>query len=208
MSNTNETYIDLKDIVRAIVKKFYIVIIITGISAAAGWYYGKSTVYSYYETKTTLIVGNPIKENGSSYNIKLLATYEKYLSTYVTLLTKDKILESTIAKSKLNTTADVLRASISAVPQPNTQFIDVYFRWNDFNQTRDIFSTLILDFTRQARTLYPDVEINIFDHMKMPQKIIAGSVRKYVILGVVGGIVSSILLIFAIDFMHDTFADK
>ncbi|MEG0579939.1 MAG: Wzz/FepE/Etk N-terminal domain-containing protein, partial [Niameybacter sp.] len=81
--------IEYKELLLAVVRKWYIVIIcILGVGGALAYFKGGDIVTTY-QTSTSIIVGNSIDSEGKSFNIQDIQVYQNYMNTYIAMLRTD-----------------------------------------------------------------------------------------------------------------------
>ncbi|WP_139906071.1 polysaccharide biosynthesis tyrosine autokinase [Clostridium thermarum] len=202
MKNSNTPEIELIEIIKIIKKRFYVfIIILIPIMLLVNYYYDSRITPSYI-TRIGLIIGNPIGED-YEYDIYAVRSYENLMDTY-SALAKTSIVAENAAK-RLNNAIhpNVIQASIVAQPQKGTQFMYINLTWDNPQQIKGILTAISDAFIEEAKKIYPTVNINIIENIKDPYMIMPER-KKYIMMGLAGGFVLSILIIFGIDFFDNT----
>jgi polysaccharide biosynthesis transport protein len=184
-------------------KKWFIVLIMAVLALGFSIYKGYHKVTTIYETKTSLIVGNPIDGEGIKYQIAEVQLYERFVRTYSALARTSFIAEKVSSKLNKVIPSEAIQASIVVTPQENTQFVDVMIRWRDSKQAVDILNTFSEVFISEAKSIYPTCNIEIIEKAKEPRAIVL-SKRIYVYLSPIIGIIVSVLIIFGIELLDNT----
>jgi capsular exopolysaccharide synthesis family protein len=200
--HNDQINIELKGMLKALKKRFYIIILVCLISIAIAIIYGKNRFYNYYETAATIIIGESINNKVNTFNIQ----DDKYINTYAKFIKTDVVIEKTIKQLNLEVSVDKLKNNITATPQKDSQFIEIKLKWHNISEAKEILKTLSSVFMEQIKIIYPTVNAKIMDNVKEPEEVIKKSTC--VIISVLIGIVVSLLIIFAIEFMDNTIKEE
>lgn len=187
--------IQLRDILKAVKKRFYIFIGICLIAVSTAILYSKN---SYYETSTTVIVGDSTNSSINPFNIQ----DDKYINTYAEIFKADMVVEETIKKLGLNISVDTLKNSIIANAQTNTQLINIKLKWDSPTEAKRILETLSSVFIEQVKNIYPTVNVMTMDKVKEPKQVFSKSIC--VSVGVLVGTLLSLLIIYGLEVMDNT----
>lgn len=203
MKNDQAFNLELREIIKAIRSRYYIVLIIVVPALLWSIYYSKYNIKPYYHVETRLIVGNSIDSQGNSFNIADVDKYQKFISTYVAMLKTDLVIEKTTSKLKFKVSPELIKSNVTATSEADTQFMDIQLLWGNSKEAVDILNVLSETFIEEVKSIYPTCNLKIMDRVKDPQ-IIMPSKNKYIILGPSVGLIISILVIFVLEFMDDT----
>ncbi|MEG1297191.1 MAG: polysaccharide biosynthesis tyrosine autokinase [Niameybacter sp.] len=197
--------IEYKELLLAVVRKWYIVIIcILGVGGALAYFKGGNIVTTY-QTSTSIIVGNSIDSEGKSFNIQDIQVYQNYMNTYIAMLRTDMVMEKAAEKMSFKVSPGELRGSISASPQENTQFLNLTLTWPVKEQAQEVLQVITETFIEEMVNTYPAITLRMMDNISEPRSITSGTPRsKMAIKGGVVGAILSIFIIFAIEFMDNT----
>lgn len=200
----NQAYdFDFKYILRTIVSKWYIIILMAVLGLAFSFYKGYNKTTTIYQATTSLIVGNAIDGEGTKYEIKDVKLYEGFTKIYCSLAKTRMIAEKVAKKLNKGITPEQIQNIISVTTQENTQFIDVWIKWNNPKDAVIIMNTFSEVFINEAKSIYPTCNIQVIEKTKNPESIII-SKRKYVMLAPLVGAILGILIIFGIDLLDKT----
>ncbi|GIM28760.1 hypothetical protein CPJCM30710_14260 [Clostridium polyendosporum] len=200
--------IELKDVLRTIRKRFYIVIFITIPVLLLSIYYSNSRIKPLYKVETSVIIGNSIDKEGTKFRIDDVRTYEEFMATYSAIAKTTVVSEKTIKILKLNVSPELLKNSIIVIPQQGTQFMDLQLNWTNSQDAVNILNAFTKAFIEEAKSIYPTCNIKIMEKVKQPQLVISSSKKLYIVLGLFGGIMISLLIIFALEFLDNTLKSK
>lgn len=187
--------IQLRVILKIIKKRFYILILVCLMAIATAVIYSKN---SYYETSTTIIVGDSTNNQINKFNVQ----DEKYINTYAEIFKTDMVIEETINKLGLNISADILKNNTIASPQMDTQLINIKLKWHNSKEAKQILETLSSVFIEKVKKIYPTVNVMTMDKVKEPKQIFGKSIC--IIVGLLVGIGVSLLIIYGLELMDNT----
>ena len=145
-----ETTVDLKEY-------FYLfwswgwLIAIAGILAGAAAYVVSINTQPIYETSTRLLVSAP--PSTSSIDASAMVNTQTMTSTYSQMLLDRPVLQGVIDQLKLNTTADVLKKSISVDVVTNTQLLVITVNDPNPTQAANIANAMAQVFAARIREL-------------------------------------------------------
>lgn len=197
----NEQFnVQLIYMLKAIKKRFYIFIFVCLVSISSAIIYGKNYVSSYYETTTTIIVGAATSNQVNAFNLQ----DERYINTYAELFKTDIVAQKTIEKLDLNISADTLKESTTANTQKDTQLIDIKLKWENAEEGKQILETLSSVFIEEVKKIYPTVNVMIMDKVKEPKEVAVVKQSTCVMVGVLVGILLSLLITYGLEFMNNT----
>lgn len=195
----NEQF-NITGMLKVIKKRFYILILVCLIAISIGIIYGKYKVHKYYETATTIIVGDSTQGETNGFNIQ----DSRYLNTYTEFLTTDIVLVKTIKKLGLNISTEKFKNSIIASHQQDSQFINIKLKWDNSTEGKQILETLISIFGEEINKMNPTLNVMIMNEVKEPKQSVSVKQSTIAINSVLVGIILSLLIIYGLEFMDDT----
>ncbi len=158
------TYISFKDFIKAIGKRYMLVVLITVLCISAAILYRMLVAKPVYEAKASIIIG--LKPDIIQYaNIDI----DKNMLTCVKLFKTNMITSRIVSDLKLDVPADKLIRRISTEHQDGTQIIDVSIKWDDRYEASMILDKLISVFTEEADRIFP--MHNIYELDRVPPKL-------------------------------------
>jgi capsular polysaccharide biosynthesis protein len=182
--------INLKDLYRVIKKRFWVVILITILATAAGWFYSslnKTTLL--YETSTTIIMD---AEAG-------------YRNTLQVIIKDTIVLEKVIKELGLEKSPEALAAGITVESIDDTQVVKISVI--DTNPTRatEIANTTAEVFIEEIPSIMGFEDIRVLSKAKVnPIPINEDNQNKIIIAAFIFGVAVGIGLIFLIDSLDDS----
>lgn len=208
MNNDQAYNIEFKDILRVVKKRFYIVILITIPILLLALYYGINSTTVSYRANASMIIGNPLDNAGRQFQIDDVSRVQAFMGTYCAIAKTTAVSEKTISKMNLNISTEGLKSRIAAIPQMGTPFIELTLTWKAPQEAIAILDTLVEVYIEEARSFYPTYSIVVMDKVKSPQVLVTSNKILYTGLGLAAGIIISLLLIFALEFMNSNLSTE
>jgi len=158
------TYIGYKDFIRAVSKRYMLVMLITALYISAAAIFRMLAVKPVYEAKASIMIGlNPDAIQYANINM------DTNMLTCVKLFKTNMIASRVMEGLKLDVSIDKLIRRISTEHQEGTQIIDVSIKWDDRNEASLILDRLIAAFTEEAGRIFPMHIIHELD--RVPPKL-------------------------------------
>lgn len=208
MSDDKIYSIEFKDIIYAVKKRLYIVLLITVPSLLLGAYYGFSSAKVLYQARISLIIGNYLDDQDIQFRVDDISRIQQLMGTYSAIAKTTLVSEKTVKKLDINISPAELRTYISAIPQPGTPFMDLVFIWSDPKEAiyiLDIFSGIYME---EARNIYSMYDIKVLEKDRTAQRIVVSKRQLYTVFGFAAGIIVSLLLIFALEFINSKLSNE
>lgn len=205
MDDKQNANMEFREIINVIRKRYYIILIITIPALLISLYfYSVNKPKPLYFVKTSLIVGNSINNKGEKFQTDDISRYNNLIGTYCYIAKTSIVSQKTIKELNLAISPQLLQKQLTAEPNENTQFMDLSLTWPDSSQAVEILNTFTNVFIQEAENIYPNCSIGVMEKVSSPQLVIHSQKKVLLLLGLIGGIVISILLIFAIELFDDT----
>lgn len=202
MSDEKAYNIEFKDIINVVKRRFFIVILITIPTLLFGIYYGLSDSKVLYQARVSLIIGNYIDTQGTQFQIDDISRIQTLMGTYSAIAKTSSVAERTVKELKLKVSAGEIRRNISASPQTETPFLDLILIWTVPQEALDILDVFTDIYIEEARSIYSMYNIKIMERDSIPQKVVISRLNLFATFGFFAGIIISLLLIFALEFMN------
>lgn len=194
--------IEFKGILKAVTRRFYIVILITLPVLALSVYYGYNSVRITYNLSANIILGSSSNNNTEELSIMDVSQVQGFMLTYSAIAKTTAVADKTIKRLNLNISSDRLKSSITAIPQEGTPFIELRLVWPNSKEAMAILEVLTEVYIQEARSILPMYRMRVMEKSENPQAIVTSNKTMYTALGLSAGIICSLLLIFALEFMN------
>ncbi|WP_170885536.1 YveK family protein [Bacillus alkalicellulosilyticus] len=181
--------IDLKNIFNVIKKRFWIVILVTTISAMACWYYTSKGPIPIYETSARII----IPENNN------------YINTLLVVLKEPAVLERVIAELELNYSVEGLRNQIYAQRIDESQVVTIGAYHTDPTLAQSIANTTATIYIEEVVKILNFKGIELLSEAREPTYPM--NIRdntKIWIVAIAFGVAAGVGLIFLVDSLDNT----
>ena len=188
--------IDLKQIGVALLKRAWLIALCAIIVAGAVFVYSKIAIKPQYQAQISLYVNNTNAGQINGISSSDLATSQRLVQTYITILKSDTVLDAVSAQLGLNVSAGQLRGMITTDNPEGTEVFTV--RVTDYNAARardianaiaDVAPGVITDIVEGSST-------KVIDRAKTPGAPCApNSTRNGMIGGIIGAMVVCLLIV-------------
>ena len=196
MQQEYEIEIDLKKIIGALLKRWY-VIALAGL-LAAGLMFGYTQYYvpEKYESKTTIFILNHDESNLTYSDLQFATVLTK---DYEILIKSRAVLEETIKNLKLNTTYDVLKSMVKVAVPEDTRIVEIAVRTVDSKSSQAIADEVREVASKKIAEVMKVDAVNLIDKANLPTKKCSPNVMKNTVMGGTMGafVACAVILIFA-----------
>lgn len=193
--------INLKELFRYVMAKFYIVSLIFAATVSIGTLFTLATKTPMYNSTTKMVL---TLEQGSANEVSSsdIALFNNLVKTYAEIAKSRSVMERVVANLKLNTTADALAGRVTASPVANTHIINITVADEDNERARLITDEVAKEFKEEIATIYKMKNIQVVDKAQVAGKPFNINMKKatmrYALVGVVLGL-TVVLLMFYFD---------
>ncbi len=162
--------IDLRELMYALLRKIWLVILCMVLCGAAAFAYTKYCVTPLYRADVSFYVNNSSfqSDNNQSISSSDLATSQRLVLTYVNIIKSDLVLEKVVAESGLNITAPELRSIMTASSMDNTELFEVYISSPDPVQAAQIANALAAVAPGEISNILVGSATKVIDYAKVP----------------------------------------
>ncbi|MBS4179160.1 YveK family protein [Lederbergia citrea] len=182
--------INLKDLYRVLKKRFWIVMVITIVTTAAGWVYSNlNQTIPLYETSTNIIIDAD----------------SEYRKTLQVIIKDTTVLENVIEQLGLDKSPEALAGQINVTNVDESQVVKISVIDTDPNRAVEIANSTAKVFTRNIPKIivYKDIRI-LSEATLQPFPINESNPNKYILIAFIFGIIVGTGLIFLIDSLDDS----
>lgn len=201
--------LNLKDLLHVLKKrsKFILAVTIgsTLISGVLTFYLVKPT----YEAKTTIVIGKSEGGQGDKYqyNYNDIMMFQKLVKTYSQIGKSQVVAESASVKLG-DVSPEQIQQVLTVTPQADTQIIELKVESKNPEKAYNMMNAVSSSFIQESKRIYPSGNIQIVDGAKIPQKPIKPNKLMNVFAAFVIGMMASIGLSFALEYMDSTIKNE
>lgn len=199
--------LNLLDFFKFLVKKIYIIIIITFLATSLGIIYTLFLQTPLYRSKTTLLLLKA-NESSSSYSQSDILVNQNLITTYSEIIKSNTVLGRVIDDLKLNKTIGELGSLISVSSQKSSIIIAINVSSEDKEEARNIASSLAKVFSEEIKNLMNMENVGIVDSANLPTASYNIQPVKQIGISLFAGIFLSISLLFVIYYFDTTVKTK
>ena len=206
MEEKNE--LDLKGLIRDIVKRAWIVVLCAAVLAATTLVYTVNFVEPTYKASVTMYVNNNAESNGnvSSSNLAVALQLAK---TYVNIIKSDMVLDKVIEKAALTSvTTEDIRQMLSAEVVDETEIFQVSIISPNPKMSADIVNAIASIAPGEIHQIIEGSTAKVVDYAKVPTQRYAPNYVTNTILGALAGAVLAVLLIVIFRLSDNRIKDK
>lgn len=194
-NNTDEIQIDIPRMVRAVLDKWFLLLLIACIASCFGYVFTRSEQSSsYYSSGKIYVIDREEKEIKVS--IEELNVGSKLVEDYKSLITSRLVLENVINRLGLDMTYQKLKSCITVNNPVDTRIIEISVRYDDIKGIRQILNTIedvtCNELANKLGTEHPTILERACDpeifYTKNPMKtaVISGIVAAILLAGFIG----------------------
>ena len=188
--------IDLKEIVKVVVKRVWIICLCAVLVGTATLVYTMNFVTPKYEASVTMYVNNNSGKDTNYVSSSDLAVALRLVTTYVNIIKSDKVLERVIEETGLMATPAQIRPMISAEPEGETEMFRVTVTSANPQMSADIANTIAMIAPGEIAEIIEGSSAKIIDEARVPQYRSSPSYTVNTIVGaLIGGLLSAMVFV-------------
>lgn len=204
MKQDQDIELKLKDILKAVRKRYYIIVLLTAVITILTLVYSLYIVKPEYEAKTSIIIGNSYFTDGGKLEYNDLMLYQKLVKTYASIAKTVNVSEKTIKRLGLNLKSEELQNRISVIPEADTQILTIKVTGPNKEEAANTITALTSVFIEEAKEFYPTDNIKVMDKVKLSMTPVKPNIRFNLEVAFFIGIILSLSLIGLIEQLDTT----
>lgn len=199
---------DLKDILRVIIKRLWLIVAICIAVGAAASYYSYSVLKPVYEASTKMIVNKTrvvegvqeLSINDLNANIQLIATYKEVIRTPWVL---NDVIKT---HPEFNLTVGQLIDKIQISSVPDTQIMTMTITDGDYQKAANIANAVTNEFVRRIPDIYQVNNVTILNQadINMSPSPVKPNPMTNILVAVVLALLLGIALTFLLEYLDDS----
>ena len=200
--STDEIEINLGEIFALLLHKVWIIILAAVVCGAVGFLYSYFLITPQYQSTTKVYILNKQNSTSVTYSdVQLSTTLSK---DYEQLVTSRYVIEGVIKQLNLDETYESLVGKVSATNTDDTRIIAITVINPDPQQAQKV-ANAVRDLAAKHITQVMDIEaVNVVDSANLPTAPVSPSITKWTFMGIVIGIIASIIIIIVKYLLDDT----
>lgn len=205
MQQEYEIEIDLKKVIGALLKRWYVIALAGLLAAGLMFGYTKYYVPEKYESKTTIFVLNHDETNLTYTDLQFGAMLTK---DYEIIIKSRVVLEEVIKNLKLSTTYEVLKSMVSVSLPEDTRIVEIGVKTVDPKSSQAIADEIREVASKKIAEVMKADAVNLVDKANLPIEKCSPNVIKNTIIGGLGGAFIACAVILAFAIMNDTILNQ
>lgn len=202
-NKTDEIEIDLKELAKAVISKWYIILLVGIIAASAMFAYTKVVVTPMYTSSTQVYILNKPETSNLTTSDLAFATY--LAKDYQKLIVSQPVLKEVITILNLNMTTKTLASSVSVTLLEDTRILQIDVVNSSPHLAKEIADTLRDAVNAKTKDVMGGIEaINAIDEATLPVVPSSPNVIKNTLIGFIGGAGIVMLIVIILFLMDDT----
>lgn len=194
--------VDLSNIARFILRKWFIVAVTAVLCAFAGFIYSSFFITPLYKAESTVLFDlRNSKYDNISYEDINIAT--QYISTCTYLVKTDSVLNPVIEQLDLDESVSSLSSKVSVSEMEDTFLIKISVKYHDKEMAKKIVSAIDKTLPEVFAERITAGNIGEIDSPKVTSSPISPNVTKYTLTGCAVGIVISAMLLAVICMLNN-----
>ena len=180
------TEIDLKELLFALLNKWYWIVLITLLGGLIGFLYVTYFVPETFKSKTSIYIYNQQSESMTYSDLQMGTTLTK---DYEVLVKSRTVLDKVIEDLNLNISYDSLNSMVTVTAPASTRIVEITVVTTNPRMSQSI-ADAVREISSKSITEVMGVDaVNVVETANLPEKKAGPSITKYTMLGaVLGGI--------------------
>lgn len=201
--------IDVLKLIRAVLKKWWIVVLATAVIGILAFDYASYFVTPLYQSKVQIIVDSSGDTSEKTTTADINAS-QKLADTYMIILKTNPILEAVKEYTKLDYSAEALKNMIKTRAVNNTEIFEIIVTTPSPENSRDIANALAEILPEHVKKLRPNSlsTLTLLEPAELPQSRVSPNRTKYAIVGAMIGFIVSVAIICIVDLLDDVIHDE
>lgn len=190
--------LDLRVLLFALMRKLWLIVLCAIILGAAAYGYTEYFVTPMYRASVSIYVNNnKVNMEGTSATLTVsdLNTAQRLVSTYVTILKSDRVLDKVAQELDVELSASQIRSMISAESVDETEVFEVRISNADPVLAAQIANAIAAVAPDEIAEIVTGSATKIIDYARVPTAPYSPSIMRNVVLGVAIGVVIAVVIV-------------
>lgn len=186
MENIKE--INLAELLSALVRKIWLVVLCAMLAGALVYAYTVNFVTPMYRSRITVYVNNTVVTNGNNQiSATDLATSQRLVATYINILESNRVLDPVAEKVGRGLTASHIRAMMAAAPMDETEVFEVQISSSDAKLAATIANAIAEVAPEKIEEIVVGSSTKIIDYAKVAASPYSPNRSRNTTFGMIGG---------------------
>ncbi|MCM1990496.1 YveK family protein [Oceanirhabdus seepicola] len=207
-----EVTLDLKELFFVLKKRSKLIIAVTLgatlLSAMVSFFF----LSKVYQSSSSIVIGTVKSTNNPSYEYNDVMMYQKLIKTFAEIAKAEDTAEEAIKEhaimgkdeNELMLAEDFVKM-LSVSPQSDTQIINIKIENKDPEKAAKMVNALSESFIERVTETFPEVNIDVINVAKIPEKPIKPNKKLNVAIAFLLGLMVSVGICFLLEYMDTSF---
>lgn len=190
--------LDLRVLLFALMRKLWLIVLCAVILGAAAYGYTEYFVTPMYRASVSIYVNNnKVNMEGTSATLTVsdLNTAQRLVSTYVTILKSDRVLDKVAQELDVELSASQIRGMISAESVDETEVFEVQISNADPVLAAQIANAIAAVAPDEIAEIVTGSATKIIDYARVPAAPYSPSITRNIVLGMAIGVILAVLIV-------------
>ena len=196
--------LEVEEILQAIKKRKKIIFLIVTLFLVLAGVYGFVLKKEVHEATEKIISGKT--ETAGNYSKNELADNSILIDTYIELIKTDNFMNSVIAKSGINISADSLKKTVGFSKTGSTPILTISYTSGNKETAKKVVSVIATEFEKEVKETILNINTKVIEDVKVithyPNEV------KYLILGFIAGLIIAIGIVLVLDCLDNSVQSK
>ncbi|MBR5157211.1 MAG: hypothetical protein IKW59_05525 [Clostridia bacterium] len=193
----------LIDIVRMMLKRWWIILIAFILGASVFFSYSKYLTIPTYTSSGSLYVNNIRDKMSENVNMADMATSQMLVFTYVELLQSKTFMSVVAEKSGLGYEGDQISRMVSMVPKNETEIMEIKAVAHDPSEAQIIVNTILMNASSEIDRIIKSGSVEIIDFGNLPEKPSSPQIPLNTVVGAIFGAAVAMGIILLLELLDN-----
>lgn len=201
VTETKEGFeLDIQKLLIAYLRRWWLIVLCVAIGAGSMFWYSTETYVPEYRTGVTIYVNSVrnVQENADAVSGTNIAISKMLVSTYVSILKSNTVMESVIQEAGLSITADELKNMITASQLGETEIFQIYVTHTDPQMAAFIANAVADAAPESIANIVQGSSTRVIDYAQVPTAPIDNNILRNTFKG---GVVGAVLAVGALTLL-------
>ncbi len=197
--------IDLQKLLRTYLRRWWLIALATVVMTVGSWFYTTNYIKPVYRASASIYVNSvkvPQNQQLGSISSGALATSQRLVMTYVSMVSSDVVLDKAVEELNDGITVEELRKIVSASQIDETETFRVIVNHSEPEYAAYVANVVADVAQREISGVVEGSSAKVYDEAKVPKSPASPSLIKNVLLGAILGICSSVTVL-TLQFLLD-----
>ena len=203
-----EEQININDILSLFVRRWWVILLCGLIVGAVTFSFTYFLVAPVYTSSGTLYVNNVKDKNAINLTQNDIMLSQKLVNTYAEILNSETFRQNISRKLDSEVTSSQLKKMIKMSGVGETEILKVSASSTDPEMARKVVQAILVSAPEEIVRVVKAGSVEIIDNANVPTIPSSPNIQLNTIIGILAGILLSILIIFIIEFFDTTVKDE